>query len=397
MAGDTEEPIETPLNGTEDPGEDEIEEVGQDMDLDATQQEGQSDCNLDDLGLEEGFSERLDSGKSWKRILGIHGQEKEDLFKSLMVQIDNYNKYLVEEAQLISANRERVSNFTEVKQSICNAHQQLEEAINQLERNDIISGLGLYYSAREKRVKIIQALDEIDNGNRLEAHSRRLLQKGEKYCGKEWADEAKNALFEGEIFRPDICSQEIIPWVREIHRGVYRELSSTLLVRTILSHFILLNFFILPLLVLSIFLSGLLNGINLSEYTFISSSSSTPIIEQLSFIFLVFLLGVLGSAVNTVRKWPSQLMTLQPEQPRLAITRRLIAARLLFGGIAALITSLLLISEAIVIQPTPGLLIFAAFVSGFTDQFFIAGIERSLESKFESGELSPKLFDDDSQ
>lgn len=188
MAEVPEEPIDNPSDRRDTQGEEGFGET----------QEGEAQPENPKVALineidEDFVCDDLEQMSDIGIIRGLRSQEKEDLFKTLLVRIDNYNKYLVEEVESIPENESGHQQLLELEKPILNAHRQLCAAAEHLKRNDVVLGLSLYYSARERWVKVIQILDE--DGSRIETFTHHVLKGGEQYYDEGWVDRAKENLF----------------------------------------------------------------------------------------------------------------------------------------------------------------------------------------------------------
>ncbi len=384
---------------------------------------------IDCLELEDSFRDILEGEEEGVFTNLAFWEKKGHLFRNLLIQMFNYNSYLIECVKLVD--HRDPQKLPEIKQPVKRANKQIEKGLESLKKGDLISGLGLFYSAHERRLWILQILDEIDderrsNGydiesleaqlnlgekkiegeivinenndsqsdrSRLEGFVDRLIQKGGNSIGTSWADQTKDQLLtnNSENLKENTTVEDIIIKYREYYSTISDRIVLIAKVRLLLRIILFLLAFIVVLLFSITYLldtSIIFDLYSPPAYTDIDGAPF-KVVYQYYFIYLVFVLGILGSAVNTVRTWPNQLTKIEPTQLQLSLTRLFIGVRLLVGGIAAFLVYVLLVSGIIIWQGgvTPGQILIASFAAGFSDQFFIAGIGRIVSSEKEEEDM----------
>lgn len=373
---------------------------------------------------EDGFYNPLEEYNN-KISYFIFWKEKDPLHKNLLVQIDSYYKRLEEWHELVSENAP--GDAQKIEKHVENAKELLMSAKERLEEGDVVTAHCIFHSALERQVWIYRVLDETDisveeenletdtnddvdrsvgllnpsdriltfgmdddtgdtsDGNsdeasRLEGFVSRLVQKGEVAAGEDWAEQTKEQLLEDDgSLKDDTTVEDIIVRYRQYYANLQDDVAEIANTKNILSMFLLLSTFIL----LSIFYF---------LWSFDTGSIDNNQAQMLyddRFFVLVFLLGIFGSALNTVRTWPGQLRKLETPQPPISVTQLLVGVRLIIGGTAALIVYLLLMSDFTGWQVTPALILVSVFAAGFSDQFFVAGLTHFLRSDSENPSLSP--------
>lgn len=261
------------------------------------------------------------------------------------------------------------------KRRIVAARDQLVRAETRLENGDLLFCLQYYYDARAELAFVFRALDEVQDTpttGRLKEEAVKTIEVGEAYLGSEWADRTRAEL----LTKQGNLRQSVTPTMVQNRRAavnseVVGELETVLLVRRLLT-------FSASVIVFALLSFGvaLLSGVELSVGP---AGPYREILQQDAFFGLVFLLGAVGSAINTIRTWSDQVMTMKQIQTpaQLSISQRVIAVRALVGGTAAVFIYLFLVSGIVAPQlVTPGLVLAAAVVAGFSDQLFLAAMEK---------------------
>ncbi|WP_135854037.1 hypothetical protein [Halorussus salinus] len=311
------------------------------------------------------------------------------LGRHLETSIISYRQELRRYEVLLDNNQDN-SSKEKAKNAIETARRFLRWADAALESGDYLSSLRYFYKSTEEKVYIFKYLDEkiIEDHSKLESFAKQVPQIAAAYYDKDEVKELTESLFNSGELKDDISPEELRSKYQRAYEPVVHELEAITTIKSLLSIFIIL----LTLFISSFFLLILAAPQRFNDLSCIIGTSGlencppnlnySPLLNNNIFFVLVFLFGLLGSVVNNIRTWSNQVFEISPDfgSPQLSIAFRLVTARILVGGVAAMFFYIVIMSGILSTRfMTTGFILAVAFVAGFSDRLLVAGVNEVLQ------------------